>query len=84
MDKNWLKIYSDKTKFILLGSKPQLDKCITTSLIINNTEIKVAKVIRYLSVLLDRLVNFKHHVTSKCQISMLNIQHIKNIKHFLT
>ena len=75
---------SDKTRFILFSSKPQLDKCITTSLNINNTEIKVAEIIRYLGVLLDRLLNFKHHITSKCQIAMLNIQCIKNIRHLLT
>ena len=47
-------------------------------------EIKVADLIRYLGVLLDRQLNFKHHTTSKCQIAMLNIQHIKNIRHLLT
>ena len=73
-----------KLSSILFSSKPQIDKCITTSLNINNMEIKVAEIIRYLCVLLDRLLNFKHHITSKCQISMLNIQHIKNIRHFLT
>ena len=75
---------SDKTKSILFGSKPQLDKCIIISLNINNMEIKVAEIIRYLGVLLDRQLNFKHHITSKCKLAMLNIQHIKNIRHLLT
>ena len=47
-------------------------------------EIKVAEMIRYLGVLLDRQLTFKYHITSKCQIAMLNIQHIKNIRHLLT
>ena len=66
MDKNWFKMNSDKTGFILFGSKPLLDKCITASLNINNMEIKVAEIIRYLGVLLDRQLNFKLHITSKC------------------
>ena len=65
-------------------SKPQLDKCITKSLNINNTEIKLADKIKYVGVFLDRQLNLKQHITSKCQIAMLNIQHIKNIRHLLT
>ena len=75
---------SDKTEFILFGTKPQLDKCITKSLNINNTEIKLADKIKYLGLLLERKLNLKQHITSKCQITMLNIQHIKNIRHLLT
>ena len=47
-------------------------------------EIKVVEIIRYLGVLLDRQLKFKHHITSQCQIAVLNIQHIKNIRHLLT
>ena len=83
-DENCLKMNSDKTKFILSGSKPQLYKCITKSLNINNTEIKVAHKIKYPGVLLDRHINLKQHITSKFQIAMLNIQHITNIRHLLT
>ena len=71
-------------EFILFGSKPQLDKCITKSLNINNTEIKLADKIKYLGVLLDRQLSMKQHITSKCQIAMLNIQYIKNIRHLLS
>ena len=60
------------------------DKCITKSLNINNIEIKLADKIKYLGVLLDRQLNLKQHITSKCQNAMLNIQHIKNIRHLLT
>ena len=81
MNNNWLKMNSDKTLF---GSEHQLDKCITTSLNVNNTETKVAEIIRYQGVILDRLLNFKCHITSKCQMAMLNIQYIKNIRHLLT
>ena len=83
MDENWLKMNSDKTEFILFGSKPLLDKCITKSLNINKTGIKLADKIKYLGVLLDRQLNLKQ-ITSKCQIKMLNIQCITNIRHLLT
>ena len=84
MNENRLKMNNDKTEFILFGSKPQLDKCTTKTLNIDNTDIKLADKIKYLGVLLDWNLNLKQHITSKCQTAMLNIQHIKNIRHLLT
>ena len=66
MDENQIKMSSDKTKFILFSSKPQLEKYITKSLNINNTEMKLADKIKYLGVLLDRQLNLKQLITSKC------------------
>ena len=78
MNGNKLKMNNDKSEFILFGPKPQLDKCTTKTLNVNNTEIKLADKIKYLGVLLDGKLNLKQHITSKCQAAMLNIQHIKN------
>ena len=79
-----LKLNNDKTEFILFVSKPPLDKCTTKTLNVNNTEITLADKIKYLGVLLDWTLNLKQHIISKCQIAMLNIQCIKNIRHLLT
>ena len=75
---------NNKTKFIIFGSKPQLDKCKTKTLNVNDTEIECADKIKYLGVTLDQKLNLKQHITSKCQAAMLNIQWIKNIRHLLT
>ena len=53
MDENRLKMNNNKTKFILFGSKLQLDKCKTKTLNVNNTEIGLADKIKYLGILLD-------------------------------
>ena len=74
MNENRLKMNSNKTKFILFGSKPQLDKCKTKTFNVDNTVIRLADKIKYLGVLLDQKLNLKQHITSKCQIAMLNIQ----------
>ena len=73
MNENRLKMNNKITKFILLGSKQQLDKCKTKALNVVNTEIKLAAMIKYLGVLLDQKLNLKQHI-SKCQTAMLNIQ----------
>ena len=84
MNENRFKMNNDKTEFILFGSKPQLDKCKTKTLKVNNTEIELVDKIKYLEVILDQNLNLKKLITSKCQTTMLNIQHIKNIRHLLT
>ena len=84
MNENRLKMNNNKAKFIIFGSKPQLDKCKTKTLNVNDTEIEHADKIKYLGVLLDQKLNLKQHITSKYQTAMLNIQQIKNIRHLLT
>ena len=84
MNENRLKMNNDKTEFILFGSKPQLEKCKTKTLNVDNTEIELADKIKYLGVILDQNLSLKKHITSKCQTTKLNIQHIKNIRHLLT
>ena len=83
-EQNRLKMNNDKTEFILFGLKPQLEKCKTKTLNVDNTEIELADRIKYLGVILDQNLNLKKHIISRCQITMLNIQHIKNIRHLLT
>ena len=83
MNKNRLKMKNNKTEFILFGSKPQLYKCKTKTLNVNNTEIKLADKIKYLGVLLDWKLNLKKNITSKCQTTMPNIPCIKNIRLLL-
>ena len=73
MNENRLKM-NNKTKFIIFGSKPQLDKCKAKTLNVNNTEIERADKIKYLCVTLDQRLNLKQHITLKCQTAMLNIQ----------
>ena len=84
MNENRLNMNNDNTEFILFGSKPQLDKCKAKTLNVDNTEIKLADKIKYLGGLLDWKLNLKEKITSNCQTAMLNIQCIKNIRHFLT
>ena len=59
-------------------------KCKTKTLNVDNTEIELADKIKYLGVILDQNLSLKKHITYKCQTTMLNIQHIKNIRHLLT
>ena len=79
MDKNRFHMNDDKTEFIIFSSR-QLAKMINTDILnVNGTIIQKSEVIRYLGVWLDSQLNFKHHITMKCRVAMLNLQRIKMI-----
>ena len=84
MNENRLKMNSDKTEFVLFGSRSQLDKCKTKALNVDDTEVVLVDRMKYLGVILDQNLNMKKHITTKCQTAMFNIQCIKNIRHLLT
>ena len=84
MNENRLKMNSDKTEFVLFGSRLQLDKCKTKALNVDDMEVVLVDRMKYLGVILDQILNMKKHITTKCQTAMLNIQHINNIRHLLT
>ena len=84
MDEIRLRMNSDKTEFIMFGSKVQLSKCNTTSLTVNGSVIPKSDIIRQLGAWLDSNLNFKHHIVVKCRSAMLNLQCIKLVRQFLT
>ena len=73
-----------KTEFILYGSQPQLDKCATDEILIVDSIIKRSETVRQLRAFLDKNLNFKHHITTKCNNAMKSIAKIKNIRKYLT
>ena len=86
--KNWmdavqLKINPSKKEFILFSYKVQLKKCHTTQIDVNGDLIVRSLLICYLGAWLDSNLNFKTHITKKCQAAMANFQQIKSILHLL-
>ena len=67
MDENRLQMNDGKTK-------KQLAKCTTTSIDVNNTEVSMSKVVKYLGMWMDSNLTFKDHILKKCRTSMINIQ----------
>ena len=74
----------DKTEFIIFPSRQLAKKINTHILNVNRTIIQKSEVIRYLGAWLDLQLNFKHHITMKCRVAMLNLQRIKMIWKYLT
>ena len=70
-------------EFIMFGAKKQLAKCRTTNIDVNNTEVSMSKVVKYLGMWMDSTLTFKDHIVKKCRTSMINIQQIKLIRPFV-
>ena len=86
---NWmtsmqLKLNSEKTKFILFGSRQMLKHADTEHLNFGTTPIQWSNLIKYLGGYLVSCLTFKEHVKQKCKAAMLNFIKIKTIRPSLT
>ena len=84
MDETRLKMNPAKTEFIYFGIAKQLQKCEITTINVAGDLIVRSDTIRYLGVWLNSTLNFKTHVTKKCQVAMINFIRIRSIHHLLS
>ena len=84
MDANRLCMDSTKTEFLLVGSRQQLSKCVSTEINVNDEVVTFSACIRYLGAWADDKLNFKVHIATKCCIAMCNLQKLKAICDLLT
>ena len=83
MDAVRLKMNPSKTEFILFTNQVQLEKCDTMQINVNGDLIVRTSIIHYLDAWMDSNLNFKTHITKKCQATMENFQRIKSVHHLL-
>ena len=83
MDQKRLKMNSDKTEFILIGSRQQLQKCHSKQININSENITKSEAIKYLGAWIDSNFSFKKHITERCKMAKWNLHKLKNIRKFL-
>ena len=62
----------------------KLDKCTMYDILIVDSIIKRSETVQQLGAFLDKNLNFKHHITTKCNNAMKSIVKIKNIRKYLT
>ena len=83
MDEMRLKMNPAKTEFIYFGFAKQLSKCTIHNLNVAGDLIQRTDLICYLGAWLDAGLTFKHHITKKYQIAMMNFVCIRSIRHLL-
>ncbi|XP_071958790.1 uncharacterized protein [Antedon mediterranea] len=84
MKSNRLKMNSEKTEFILLGSRAQLLKCEKDHIIVCQDRIPRGSSVKYLGVNIDDQLSFKNHIRDKCRTIAVNLYYIRQIRKFLS
>ena len=84
MNVNRLKMNTDKTEFILFGSRYHLPRCDTGTINICGDIVVKSNKIKLLGSWLDKSLSFKSHINIKCRTAMYNLQHICNIRKVLS
>ena len=83
MDQMRLKMNPSKTEYIYFCNSWQLKKCSEKDIDIAGDLIVRSSTIHYLGVWMDEALNFREHVTHKCQAAMLNLLRLRSIRHLL-
>ena len=84
MDTMCLKLNPDKIEFIMFGYRNQLGKCMTSYVTISDSTIPKSPSVKYLGVTLDKNLNLKEHILTKCRKAIANFVRIHNIWQYLT
>ena len=74
----------NKTEFALFGSRQQLNKCTSLSLMVNENGVGRVKTVNYLGAHLDEELNLRSHIVNKCKVACFGLQRIRRIRPFLT
>ena len=84
MDSMLLKLNSDKTKYIMFGSRQQLPEINPEPLQAGPDLVELSNKVKYLGSLLDNTLSFDQHVSSKVQKVMVNFIKVKSIHKYIT
>ena len=64
--------------------KQKTEKIVSKSLLVVDEQVEISGVVKCLGAYLDKNLNFKIHVTTKCRAAMANLYKIINIRKYLT
>ena len=78
MDK--LKLNDDKTEFMIIGSRQQLEKVSVAELSVGDISVAPASTARNLGVLFDRNLKFDAQITKTCCTGYYYLHNIRKIR----
>ena len=84
MSSNRLKLNSDKTQFIWLGSRYQRQKVDITSIQLGINEVKFQSSVNDLGVIIDDLLSMKDHVQRICRSSFYQLKQLRAVRKSLS
>jgi len=84
MSSNHLKLYSDKTQFIWLGSRKQIKKIKFRSVPLGSDTVSFQSSINNLGVVFDDELFMKEHILRLCRTSFYQLRQLRVIRQSLT
>ena len=82
MDK--LKLNDDKTEFMIIGSRQQLEKVSVAELSVGDISVAPGCTARNLGLLFDRNLKFDAQITKTCCAGYYYLHNIRKIRKYLT
>jgi hypothetical protein len=83
MKQNRLKMNPEKTEFIMIGNKVQLDKCVCDKIEVDGKAVEKADEIKFLGVWIDNTVSMKKQIKEVCKRTSKLLHVIWNIRRYL-
>ena len=84
MDSNKLKLNSDKTEALVVGTRFRTSVCYSEHLEIGGSPIPFQPKVKGLGVVLDSSLTMSHHISSVCRSAYLKLHRISAIHPFFT
>lgn len=84
MSANRLKLNTDKTQFIWLGTSPQLSKIEKQVVTLNNVAISMSSEVRCLGVVLDNELSFANHIKQLAKSCYYHLRQLWTVRRMLT
>ena len=78
-----LKLNEDNSEFMLIGTRQQLSKVRTDSLIVGDTQVKSVSEARNLGVWFYSNFQVRSHINKTCQSAFFSLYNIKRIRKYL-
>ncbi|XP_033104513.1 uncharacterized protein LOC117107087 [Anneissia japonica] len=83
MKQNFLKLNDEKTEYILIGSRRQLEKLPQNYLTIGESQIYSSPLVRNLGVIMDSTLTMSNHISKTTSTSSFHIRNIRSIRKYI-
>ena len=84
LTQNCLKLNTDKTEMLLIGSRAKLSKFDSVEMRIGDDRIVPKKSVRNLGVIIDDTMSMENHVNNVCKQCYIQLRYLSRIRRFLT